>query len=111
MHKLPAMKIQNSNSISAFGGINFVLEHLEETKVGDLLDQHLPNLAAQSDYKWRDIVYSLLSIYLCGGDHIEDLQTHLRPHFKNNPFVKLPSSDTIAKRLKELSENSKKTRT
>ncbi len=105
------MKIQISNSISAFGGINFVFKYLEEAKVNDLFNQYLPNLATQSSYNWRDIIYSLLSIYLCGGDCIEDLQTHLKPHFKKNPFVHLPSSDTVLKRLKELSEDNNQTRT
>lgn len=105
------MKIQNSNTISAFGGINFVFKYLEETKISDLFKQILPNLATQSLYSWQDIIYSLLSIYLCGGDCIEDLQTHLKPHFKKNPFIHLPSSDTVLKRLKELSENNKQTHT
>jgi len=105
------MKIQQSNSISAFGGINFVFKYLQETKVSDLFNQYLPNLAGQSFYNWQDIIYSLLSIYLCGGACIEDLQTHLKPHFEKNPYIHLPSSDTVLKRLKELSEDNNQTRT
>ncbi len=105
MQQIPTMKIQKSNSISAFGGINFVLEHLENNRIGDLFNQQLPALANQSTYTWKDIMYSILSIYLCGGEYIEDLQTHLRSHFSDNPFVKLPSSDTVLKRLKELSKD------
>jgi hypothetical protein len=104
------MKIQQSDTISAFGGINFVFKYLDEAKVSDLFNQYLPNLAGQSFYNWQDIIYSLLSIYLC-GDCIEDLQTHLKPHFEKNPYVNLPSSDTVLKRLKELSEDNNQTRT
>lgn len=111
LHKIPVMKIHNSKAISAFGGINFVLEHLEDNRIGDLFNLHLPALALQSTYSWRDVIYSMLSIYLCGGDHIEDLQTHLKSHFSNNPFVDLPSSDTVLKRLKELSEDNQVCRT
>ena len=102
------MKVQNSSTISAFGGINFVFEYLEEGNYRNLFDKYLPELARQSTYNWKDIIYSILSIYLCGGDCIEDLQIHLKPHFQKNPFVNLPSSDTVLKRLKEISENNKR---
>jgi len=102
------MKVQNSSTISAFGGINFVFEYLEKGNYKNLFDKYLPELAHQSTYSWKDIIYSILSIYLCGGDYIEDLQIHLRPHFQKNPFVNLPSSDTVLKRLKEISENNKR---
>jgi hypothetical protein len=99
------MKVQNCNTISAFGGINFVFNYLEEGNYRNLFDKYLPELAPQSAYSWKDIIYSILSIYLCGGDCIEDLQLHLKAHFQRNPFVNLPSSDTVLKRLKELSED------
>jgi hypothetical protein len=99
------MKVQNSNTLSAFGGINFVFEYLEEGNYKDLFDKYLPELATQSIYSWKDIIYSILSIYLCGGDCIEDLQIHLKTHFQKNPFVNVPSSDTVLKRLKEVSED------
>lgn len=105
------MKIQISKSISAFGGINFILRYLEENKLGDLFESHLPNLKAQSSYSWNDIIYSVLCIYLCGGDCIEDLHTHLKNHFQDNPFVKIPSPDTVLKRLSELSQETKTCRT
>lgn len=100
------MKVQNCNTISAFGGINFVFKYLEEGYLNHLIDKSFPQLANQSVYSWKDIIYSILSIYLCGGDCIEDLQLHLKTHFAKNPFVNLPSSDTVLKRLKELSEES-----
>ena len=99
------MKVQNSETISAFGGINFVFDYLEEGKYKNLFDKYLPELACQSTYNWKDIIYSILSIYLCGGDCIEDLQIHLKTHFQKNPFVNMPSSDTVLKRLKEISED------
>jgi len=105
LRKIPEMKVQNSSTISAFGGINFVFEYLEEGNYKDLFDKYLPELASQSIYNWKDIIYSILSIYLCGGDCIEDLQIHLKTHFKRNPFVNVPSSDTVLKRLKEVSED------
>jgi hypothetical protein len=100
------MKVQNSNTISAFGGINFVFEYLEKGNYQSLFDKYLPKFAHQSTYTWKDVIYSILSIYLCGGECIEDLQTHLQSHFQMNPFINLPSSDTVLRRLKEVSEDS-----
>ena len=101
------MKILNSKAISAFGGINFVFRYLENKSLGDFIKQSLPALQAQSKYSWGDIFYSILSIYLCGGDCIEDLQTHLKGHFHRNPFVNMPSPDTVLRRLVQLSQPSK----
>lgn len=96
------MKIQHSKSISAFGGMNFVLEYLKQLKIDTFFNSHLPSLPPQSFYRWSDIIHSLLSIYLCGGDHVEDLQTHLKPHFDKNPLLKIASPDVVLRRLKQL---------
>lgn len=108
MLQIPKMKVQNSQTISAFGGINFIFEYLDGVNIKALLNKHLPVLSPQSVYTWKDIFYSMLSIYLCGGDCIEDLQTHLKAHLQDNPFTNIPSSDTVLRRLKELSENTTK---
>ena len=97
------MKVLKSDAISAFGGINFVFEQLNKLGISQTLASHLPLLGKSSRYSWSDIFNSLLSVYFCGGDCIEDLQTHLRPHFNANPFVDLPSSDTVLRRLSQLS--------
>ena len=98
------VKIIKSNSISAFGGANFVFDYLNKMNIGQLCNDTLPSMANQSRYSWKDIFYSLKSVYLCGGDCIEDLQTHLKAHFINNPYVKLASPDTVLRRLSQLTE-------
>lgn len=105
------MKIQKSSELSAFGGINFVFEFLEANRIGNLIESNLPELGNQSQYSWKDIIYSLMSIYMCGGDCIEDLKDHLKPHFVKNPFVKMPSPDTVLRRIGELSRPSNTVRT
>ena len=105
------MKVQNCKTISAFGGINFVFEYLEQNSMGSFFNRSLPILRSQSKYQWSDIFNSLLGIYMCGGDCIEDIGTHLKSHFINNPFVNTPSPDTILRRLSELSENNNSCRT
>lgn len=98
------MKVKQSTPISAFGGLNFVFEYLNTLKIDQLLEKHLPPLASQSNYTWRDIFYSFMSIYYCGGDCVEDLAIHLRNHLANNPFLEVPSPDTMLRRIGGLCE-------
>jgi len=105
------MKIQNKKNISAFGGINYVFDYLSKSKIAEILESDLPALKKQSQYKWTDIFYSFISIYLCGGSCVEDLQNHLKSHFDNNPFLNLPSPDTLLKRFSELTEDTYKAKT
>ncbi len=97
------MKIVNSSKISPFGGLNFVIEKLDQFGIGDLLEKELPDLPPQCTYRWKDILYSFWSVFFCGGDCIEDLETHLKVAFEKNPMVKLPSPDRVLDRMKELS--------
>lgn len=64
------MKTINSAAINPFGGLNFVLEEFDRLSIGKQLAEHLPELAPQSCYSWRDILYSFWSIFFCGGDCI-----------------------------------------
>lgn len=96
------MKVINSENISAFGGLNFVLDRLDQLKIGELLNKELPDLPAQSKYTWRDILYSYWSIFLCGGDCAEDLSDNFRPSLSLNPYIKIPSPDRVLNRLKQI---------
>jgi len=97
------MKIQQSSQISAFGGINFVYEHFDALGLGRLFEKYLPALSGNSHYKWKDILYSLYSIYFCGGNAIEDIGSKLSPHLKDNPYCNIPSPDTLLRRMGGLS--------
>lgn len=111
LHNTTDVKIIKSDPISAFGGANFVFDYLNKMNIGQICNDRLPPMVNQSKYSWKDIFYSLKSVYLCGGDCIEDLQTHLNPHFINNPFVKLASPDTVLRRLSQLSEQTQSCKT
>ncbi|MFC1226801.1 hypothetical protein ACFE6N_23585, partial [Pedobacter sp. BG31] len=99
--------IINSDPISAFGGINFVFDYLNRLEIDKLCHAHLPGVAAQSRYSWKDVFYSLKSVFLCGGDCVEDLHTHLRGHFTDSPYVRLASPDTVLRRLSGLAEQAR----
>ncbi|MDZ7845998.1 MAG: hypothetical protein U5L96_04115 [Owenweeksia sp.] len=80
------MKVINSGVLSAFGGLNFVIEELDRFKIGDLLNDQLPAFGVQSQYSWRDILYSYWSVFFCGGDCAEDLSGNFRPGLSQTPF-------------------------
>ena len=105
------MKVLQSNSINAFGGINFVFEDFDKLGLGRLFNKELPKLPAQSQYCWKDITYFLYSIYMCGGSCIEDIETNLKSHLNKNTFCNIPSPDTLLRRLSSLSEPTKTCRT
>jgi len=98
------MKVLKSSRISPFGGLNFVIEQLDQLGIGDLLEKELPILSPQCKYSWKDLLYSFWSIFFCGGDCIEDLGNHLKIAFEKNPMVKLPSPDRVLDRMKELAK-------
>ena len=100
------MKVLNSNYITAFGGLNFVLNTFDQKDIGNLLNKELPSLGAQSSYDWRDILYSYWSVFFCGGDCAEDLSGNFKPNLSQSPFLKVPSPDRVLNRLKELANPS-----
>src|SRR5690606_40723360 len=96
------MKVIKSKNISAFGGINFVIEEFDKQGLGKLLKERLPVLGSQSLYDWRDILYSYWSVFFCGGDCAEDLSGNFKPSLSQSPVLKVPSPDRVLNRLKEI---------
>ena len=105
------MKVLQSFELNAFGGVNFVFERLNELGFDKLFENSLPKLPPQSKYTWKDILYSLFSIYYTGGDAIEDINSVLREQLKDVPFFKITSSDTVLRRMIELDEGEIKCQT
>ena len=100
------MQIEKAKVLNPFGGINLVLEEFEKMGLDVLLREHMPQLPAQCTYSWKDIFYSFCSIYLCGGEVIEDLGQNMKSFFKDVPYLKVPSPDRVLARFKELAEPS-----
>ena len=101
------MKIQQSTRINPFGGLNFVIEELDRLKIGGVLNSELPKLSRQSQYNWRDLLYSYWSVFFCGGDCAEDLSDNFKPSLSQVPYFSVPSPDRILNRLKEVAVASK----
>lgn len=104
------MKLLHSKQIGAFGGANFIFNYFDQLGLEDILAEHLPKLGMQCTYGWKDIFYSINSIFYCGGDCMEDLH-YLRGHFEGNPYFKMPSPDTALRRMSQLADENQTCRT
>lgn len=96
------MKLQKSTNLNPFGGLNFVIEELDKQKIGSILNQDLPALGKQSQYTWRDLLYSYWSVFFCGGDCAEDLSENFKSSLSQIPYIAVPSPDRVLNRLKEI---------
>lgn len=103
------IRIKNQN-FTSFGGI-FQVEDLFKRLYSKLIDNSLGlRCPSRQGYQYSEVFSNVCSVYLCGGDHIEDISTHLRRDLKLRPNAKVASSDTVSRALKSLAcENTKYT--
>lgn len=94
-----------SNNITPFGGIYLLMDHFSKTGLDKLIDSHLGIRSQSYGYQYSEIISSLFWIYLCGGDHIEDISEHVGRHLRRHPHFRIPSADTILRGIKELSQD------
>ena len=90
------------DNIVPYGGIFYAMNEFRRTGLGKLVDGRLNVRCANYGFQYSDIMLALFCVYLCGGDHIEDITTILNKYLSTAPNARIPSSDTIARGLKEL---------
>lgn len=91
-----------SDRITSFGGIFLVNRLFDHFSLGKVINDTLGlRSTAYNGYQWVEIVKSLFDIYLCGGDHIEDI-TSLMHCLSQAPGSHVPSSGTIGRGIKQL---------
>ena len=82
------------------------MDIFEGVGLPDLINSSLGERGnGRAKYSYSDIIMSLFCIYLCGGDHIEDITSYLGDTFSMRPDTNAASSDTIARALKELAQD------
>ena len=91
-----------SQKITPFGGIFHVMEKFDHY-IGPVVDGELGLRCTTFGYQYSEIARSLMSVYFCGGDCVEDVTGHLMPHLSLHPTLRTCSSDTILRGIKELS--------
>ena len=91
-----------SDRITSFGGIFLVNRLFDHFSLGKVINDTLGlRSTAYNGYQWDEIVKSLFDIYLCGGDHIENI-TSLMHCLSQAPGSHVPSSGTIGRSIKQL---------
>lgn len=99
------MKVTNSfEKINPFGGINFILDEARKCGIPQLIDSLLGERGKGYTYKYSDIFTTMWSIFFCGGDCAEDINTHFGEHLRSIPGCSIPSADVILNGQKELAD-------
>ena len=70
--------------------------------IGPVIDEVLGLRCTTFGYQYSEIARSLMSVYFCGGDCVEDVTSHLMPHLSLHPTLRTCSSDTILRGISEL---------
>ncbi len=97
------MKIQkNSSNVSPFSGIAFIDNEFEESGLRQLIDKELGKRQSTKGYTYSNVIKNLGSIFYCGGDCAEDIQTHVGNDLKLIPGNVVSSADTVLRVVKEL---------
>ena len=97
------MKITYStDTVSAFGGLNFVNNSLEKADIFNFIDNSLSDRGLQSKYTYSDMVKSYLLMTLCGGECAEDITINLHKELKQVKDFNVSSADTLLRMQKEL---------
>ena len=91
-----------NQTLTSFGGIYYI-EDEYTCLFTDSIDRHLGLRSKLSGYQYSEILRSLTMVYFCCGDHLEDI-TKLSGDLRLRPDARIPSSDMIARGLKELAE-------
>lgn len=99
-----------TQKVTSFGGIFQIEDHFD-LLFSNLIDTSLGlRCTTRQGFQYSDVFRNVCSIFLCGGDHIEDITTYLGADLKLRPNARVASSDTICRALKSLAcENTKYT--
>lgn len=101
--KYRSMKIQNSSdSINAFGGLNFISQSYNIAKISQLIDKELGTKFVSAKYQFSDSIKALWLNFFAGGDCAQDINHHLFDSLSMVPSVKVPNADTVLRDFKRL---------
>ena len=97
--------VTRPSDIIPFGGLTLIKKFFYDEHLDRLVDTFFGPRGNKREciYQMSDILLSLIQIYLSGGDHIEDITSHKRI-YQTDPGALVPSSDTIRRVLRGLSE-------
>ena len=67
-----------SEKITPFGGMFSIMEQFD-SNLSSVINSTLGMRCRLYGYQYSEIIRSLMSVYLCGGDCVEDVTSHLMP--------------------------------
>lgn len=80
------------------------MEIFDRLGLGEVIDRHLGVRSTLIGYQHSDIIKGMFGTFLCGGDHLEDITTNYGEKLRMAPGARVPSSDTVARGMKELAD-------
>lgn len=102
-----ATKVQiKSEKVTAAGGIFYVQSEFKASGVAEVIDCGLGSRTQDGKgYKWSEVISSLWSADLSGGDFLEDVNEAGKT-LRLAPGARVPSADTVGRAVKELATDS-----
>ena len=93
-------KVQIKNDrINCFGGIFFAIDQFRASRLAKLVNNTLGSKGLNARFKFSDILENMASIFLSGGEVLEDVNFFRQEAFGKNPDYRFCSADTIARDL------------
>lgn len=98
-----AAKIQIlDKQINSFGGIFYVISQFRSSGQAALIDKTLGVKGINTKFSYSNVVENLTSIFVSGGEVLEDVNFFRQEAFKANPDYRFCSADTIGRDLRGL---------
>ncbi len=92
-----------SEKLTPFGGIFSIMEKFD-SMLASTIDSELGQRCQKNGFQYSEIIRSLMCVYLCGGDCVEDVTSHLMKHLSLHPTLNTCSSDTILRAISALAQ-------
>ena len=92
-----------SEKITPFGGIYYASKAFYLLSLDKVINGTLgARSSTYNGYQWNEIMSALSDVFLCGGDCVEDVNRS-ESHLRASPEIRIPTSHTIGRAIKELS--------
>ena len=88
--------------INSFGGIFFVISQFRSSGQAALIDKTLGVKGINTKFSYSNVVENLASVFVSGGEVLEDVNIFRQKAFKANPDYRFCSADTIGRDLRGL---------
>ena len=93
-----------SEKITPFGGFYYASKAFSALSLDKVINGTLGvRSSTYNGYQWNEIMSAMSDVFLRGGDCVEDVNRS-ECHLRESPEVRIPTSHTIGRTIKELSQ-------